>query len=382
MTSEMARIVRVETGRLDYAFAGSFKFFRPREDGVIRRPSVLVRLTDDEGRTGVGQAVPVPSWSYETVESILTTLDRYLAGGLIGLPTGDFEGVHRVMNGIIRPAFSVGQPLCKAAVDLAFFDLEGRRTGRSAGDLLGGRGRGELLLSWTVASADREVVEGQIVEGLARGYRNFNIKVGPPQSPEFDLELAGRVREVAPEGFLWADANTGYTVEQGLTMAAGLADAGVDVLESPLAPNEIRGYQALRKSGALPILMDEGILSAVEAEEFAELGMMDGVALKPARNAGLLPSRRIVDVMKRRGLMILGSGLTDPDLALAAAVHLYDWAGIEHPCALNGPQFLAETAADPPFQIQADRLRVPTGPGLGLELHSRALDCLQIVAEG
>jgi L-alanine-DL-glutamate epimerase-like enolase superfamily enzyme len=377
----MAHIVKVETGRFDYAVVGSFKFFQPQEDGVIRRPSVLVRLTDDEGQVGFGQAVPVHTWTYETVETVLTTLNQYLARELLGLGTGDFDSVHRVMNAVIRPAFSVGQPLCKSAVDLAFFDLEGRREGRPAGVLLGGRGRGELLLSWTVASADRSVVEEQIVEGLARGYRNFNIKVGPPQNREFDLDLAGRVRDVAPEGLLWADANTGYTVDQALDMARRFADAGVDVLESPLPPNEIRGYQALRKLGALPILMDEGILSAVEADEFAELGMMDGIALKPARNAGLLPSKAIVEVMKRRGLMVLGSGLTDPDFALAAAAHLYDWAGIEHPCALNGPQFLADTMVKPPIQTQADRLTVPAGPGLGLDPQPQALSCLQVVAE-
>ena len=158
-----------------------------------------------------------------------------------------------------------------------------------------------------MASDQRSVVEEQIVEGLARGFRNFNIKVGPPQSREYDLELALRAREIAPEGFLWADANTGYTVDQALDMAPRFADAGVEVLESPLPPNEIRGYQALRQLGALPILMDEGILSAREADEFAELGMMDGIALKPARNAGLLPSKAIVEV-GRRGQGEVGIG--------------------------------------------------------------------------
>ena len=89
---------------------------------------------------------------------------------------------------------------------------------------------------------------------------------------------------------LWADANTGYTVEQALEAAPKLADAGVDVLESPLPPNRIRADQALKKQGALPIT-DEGILSPVEAEEFVELGMMDGIAMKPAAKCRPLPLR-------------------------------------------------------------------------------------------
>src|SRR5690606_33779879 len=190
------------------------------------------------------------------------------------------------------------------------------------------------------------------------------------------LELARKVRAFAPEGFLWADANTGYTVEQALEIAPKLADAGVDVLESPLPPNRIRGYQALKKQGALPILMDEGILSPVEAEEFVELEMMDGIAMKPARNAGLYPSVAIISLLQERGLWVLGSGLTDPDLSLAASLHLYAWAGITHPCALNGPQFLAESLSLNPLIPQDGVLEAPDGPGLGLKLDPERIDDL------
>src|SRR5690606_27155515 len=97
----------------------------------------------------------------------------------------------------------------------------------------------------TVAAPRFDTIERQLAEGRLRGYRNFNIKVGAPQTAEYDLELARRVRAFSPEGFLWADANTGYSVEEALAMAPRLRDAGVDVLESPLPPTAIRGYQAL-----------------------------------------------------------------------------------------------------------------------------------------
>ena len=48
----MSRIVRIEVGRYDYAFAGEFKFFRPGADGRVVRPTVLVRLMDDAGVMG------------------------------------------------------------------------------------------------------------------------------------------------------------------------------------------------------------------------------------------------------------------------------------------------------------------------------------------
>lgn len=81
--------------------------------------------------------------------------------------------------------------------------------------------------------------------------------------------------------------------------------------------------------------------------------------------------------------MVLGSGLTDPDLSLMGAVHLYAWAGIEHPCALNGPQFLAATLAAEASKMQIDGgvLRVPHGPGLGMEIDVSLLQ-FETIAEG
>ncbi len=377
----MARIAQVEIGRFDYAVAGEFKFFQPGPDGRVTRPSVLVRLTDEDGVAGWGQSVPVPSWTYETVESVLTTLEFHLAAVVLGRDPADFAGLHAAMNTAIRPAFSVGQPLCKAALDLACHDLVGRQRGVPAWQLFGApaTARETLTLSWTVASPHLETVERQLAEGRARGYRNFNIKVGAPQSADYDLALARRVRAFAPAGFLWADANTGYTPAEALALAPRLRDAGVDVLESPLPPTQIRGYQALRRQGALPVLMDEGLVGPEVAAEFIALGMLDGIALKPARNAGLWPSVQIVHQLRAHQLMVLGSGLTDPDFSLLAAAHLFAWAGLTQPCALNGPQFLADSLLGRALHPPADVLALPTAPGLGGQPDGRAAACLRTV---
>ena len=364
----MAKIVRVETGRFDYPLVGEFKFFRA---GV--RPSLLVRLTDADGVQGWGQAVPVESWTYETAESVDSTLRHYLAGAVIGAEPGDLPEVHARMERAIRPSFSVGQPLAKAAIDLACYDLWGKQTGKSVAALLGSAGKTEIKLSWTINAATIDKALEQLEQGRAAGYDSFNVKIGPPQTSAYDRELVRAVRDFAPSGFHWADANTTYDLAAAREMAPRLAHAGFRAFESPLPPNRIRDYQALQRLGALPILMDEGIVSPVEAEEFMALGMLDGIAMKVARCGGLWPASRIIDLLKERDFYVFASGLTDPDLSLAASIHLFAWAGLEFPAALNGPQYLAgRGTADASFRAVRDRVRLPAGPGLGVAMDARA----------
>src|ERR1044072_3562901 len=247
----MAAIARVEVGRFDYDLIGDFKFFK---NGV--RPTVVVRLTDQNGLHGFGQSVPVETWTYETVESVETTLRRYIAPAIVGVEPADLAAVHARMERAIRPSFSVGQPLCKAAIDLACYDLWGRQTGGSGSGLLGGAKCSDGALRGTGQAPPLASAEQQLALGRAQGYDSFNVKLGYPQTPDYDVELVRAVCRFAPDGFHWTDANTAYDLDTALAMAPKLADAGIRALESPLPPNRIRDYQSLRRQGALPSLTE------------------------------------------------------------------------------------------------------------------------------
>jgi L-alanine-DL-glutamate epimerase-like enolase superfamily enzyme len=369
------RIVSIDTFIVRYPTVGAFKFLAGPPGRPPGRPAVVIKMTADDGTVGWGQSVPVPRWGYETPETVASTIHHYLAPELLGADATDPEGVHAVMNRAIAPSFSTGQPMAKAGIDLALHDLLGRARGQSLADLWGRRGRNRLTLSWTLNPRTLAEVEDLVARGRARGYQHFNVKVAP--DPQFDLELCRRVKELAPEGFLWADANGGYDEATALAIAPQLADLGVAVLEQPLPANRLGGYRRLRQQGALPILMDEGIVSRVELEEFLRLGLLDGVAMKPARCGGLTEARRQIDLLLEEGLMFLGSGLTDPDLSLAASLGLYGAYDLSYPAALNGPQFLADSLLEHPLVAFQGALSVPTGPGLGVKVDEGRLRRMQ-----
>jgi L-alanine-DL-glutamate epimerase-like enolase superfamily enzyme len=360
------KIERIESFPMVYPVMGRFKFFEGPKGQPQGRAAVAVKITADNGIVGWGQSVPIPRWSYETIESVHYTITRYLTPELIGQDPFNLDAIDATMSRMIAPSFSTGQPICKAGIDLALFDLTGRLLNQSAAQRWGLKARDAITLSWTLNPRTLDDLEALIAEGTGRGYKNFNVKIAP--DPKFDLEMCRMVKRRVPNGFLWADANGGYDEKTALEVAPKLADIGVPVLEQPLPANRLNGYRRLKKQGALPIIMDEGVVSVEDLQEFIELQLLDGVAMKPARCGGITGARNQIELLHKHKLMFLGSGLTDPDIALAASLVLYGAYDLSYPAALNGPQFLQGSILKDPFKVVDGQLRVPAAVGLGVEV--------------
>lgn len=364
------RIASVEAFPVAYSVSGRFRFFSG--NGPPRRETIVVKIADDAGHVGWGQCVPSPTWSYETIDTVRTTIDRHLGPALVGMDPFDEAAIAQVLDRTIAPAFSTGQPICKAGIDLALFDLTGRARGLSANERWNRQGNPHVTLSWTLDPGSLDEIPELIAEAHARGFQNFNCKVSP--DPEFDVAMCREIRRIAPDAFLWVDANGGYEVDQALELAPRLADLGVAAFEQPLRSNRLSGYQRLKRQGALPILMDEPIITRTDLEEFHRLGLLDGVAMKVARCGGLSEAARIMEYIEAEGLLFFASGLTDPDLSFAASLLLFGAFRLERPAALNAPQFLSGSILCEPVKVRGDQARVPAGPGLGVLVNEAALD--------
>src|ERR1017187_5653894 len=137
-----------------YPVTAYFKFLPKPE-----RPAVFVKITCEDGTVGWGQSVPLPTWSYETPESVTSTLRQYLGPALIGRNPSDIAGAHATMNRAIAASFSTGMPIAKAGVDLALHDILGKLAGKSLAALWGRTVLERIPLSWTVNVKSVEEVE-------------------------------------------------------------------------------------------------------------------------------------------------------------------------------------------------------------------------------
>ena len=370
------KIAQIETCVVNYSVAGDFKFFDGPPGKPRGRPAVVVKIVADDGTVGWGQSIPSPRWSYETLETVETTIRCYLSRELLGQDPFDIKSLHSRMDRAIAGSFSRGQPICKAGIDLALFDLTGKRLNQPAHERWNRSPGNGVTLSWTLNPRSLDDVEQQIALGFERGYRHFNLKVAP--DPKFDLELCRQVRILAPHAFVWVDANGGYDPATAVQLAPQFAELGIRAFEQPVPANRLSGYARLKKQGALPIIMDEGIVSLVDLEEFHRLRLLDGVAVKVARCGGVTEARRQIEFLEQNGLIFMASGLTDPDLSLAASVALFSAYNLQYPAALNGLQFLTTSLLQNPLKLHGDCIQAPVDPGLGVSVDEERLRELRI----
>jgi muconate cycloisomerase len=327
---------------------------------------LLVRVEAGDGLAGWGEASPSRRWSAETLESARTSLERYLIPVVLGRDPADLDGLHAAMDGELAPGFDRGQPIAKAALDLACHDLVARRRGVPVQALLGAGEPGAVTLAYLVSAPTPEDAMRQVEAARAEGYSAFKVKVGG-HPPAHDIAVAGAVVGAAAGGTVWVDANQGYDLAAAREAARGYADLGLTVFEQPLAATDWEGLRRLRCATDMRLAIDEAATSAPVIEEFLRQGLAGAVVIKVAKLGGLRPAMAVVELCRRRGVMLLGSGLMDAPLTLAAGLHAFAAAGIAFPCDLNGPQFIAEDYLAEPLPVKDGTLAVPARPGLGWE---------------
>lgn len=329
-------------------------------------PRVLVKVTIDDGVAGWGEATPTPRWTYETAETIVSTLKKYLAPAVIGLEAWDLDGVHCAMERAINPGVTMGSPLAKSALDVALHDALARRRGMPLCELLGRRRRTAFDLTWMITTLNPSDAERLAKEGLDAGYTCFECKVGMHGEPG-DLELVRRTRAAIGERTLQVDANRGYRVDAAIRQAKRFEALDIALFEQPLNGINFSGYRRLVDSTTTPIGIDETLRSLGDLLEYIRHDALHVAVAKVQRNGGFWYSRQLCEIAEAAGLGLSLSGLTETDLGLAAGMHLAAAFDI-NPLQLNGPQFIDTNFLTQRVWKGGGRVTLPSGPGLGVEV--------------
>jgi muconate cycloisomerase len=341
---------------------------------------ILVKMTADDGSVGWGEAGPSRRWSAETTHSCHTSIKHYLAPALLGRDPFDIAGLHAAMNTELAPGLDPGQPIAKAALDLAAHDLVCGKLGIGLQSYLGAKGADRIELSWLVSAPEVEGTAKSVQQGLQEGYRAFKVKVG--HEPRLDVERTRKVLELAKgsnaDCTVWVDANQGYTLDAALQAARGFAALGIELFEQPIPMSDFYGMKKLVSASGMTIALDEAAMGLPLVVDLIRREAVEGLVVKVNKTGGIFYARQLCDLARNAGLRLIGSGLMDAPIGFAASVQLFAAYGIDYPCDLNGPQHIAGDYLAEPLPREGRFALVPQRPGLGMAMDERKVAALAL----
>src|SRR5262245_29185131 len=343
---------------------------------------VLVRVADQAGHVGLGEASVTSVWSGETQDGCIALIREVLAPLVVGADPFDSEWIARRME---KAAF--GNSFARGALEMALLDLQGQILNVPLYKLLGGRDRPPVAAEpharlQFVLGGDRGVrlkfvigavepaVAAERARGLvAKGWGAIKVKVG--RDPRADVERLKAVRDaIGPDVFLSVDANGGYSVEEALWAARHFERLDVALFEQPTRRGDHTAMAEVRRRSNVPIMADESVFTPQDALEVIRHRAADVLSLYPGKHGGIRQTQQIAKMAEGAGIpCTIGSNL-EREVATAAMAHVtVCTANIQcerFPGDLIGPVYFTKSLTPQPLRYQADRLWVPEGPGLGV----------------
>jgi len=329
------------------------------------RECILIAI-HSEGLIGYGECVADrdPGYSYETTGTAWHILKDFIAPMILGQEINDAADFQQRVAGIR------GHHLAKAGVEMALWDLRGKREGKSLRELFGGQ-REKVAVGVSVGLQESPEALVQAVEKyLAKGYRRIKIKIKPGR----DVGDASAVRKAFPDIKLQVDANSAYTLETAQTLQP-LDQLNLLLIEQPLFEDDIWEHHKLQQQLRTPLCLDESILSARHARTAIEMDACRIINIKAGRVGGLSEAIAIHDLCQERGLPVWCGGMLETGVGRASNLALASLPNFSLPGDISASErYYAQDITRERFTLNPDStIDVPRGPGLGVTLDPAAV---------
>jgi len=351
---------------------------------------VLVRMRDSDGVEGIGEGTTIGGLSYgeESPEGIKLAIDTYIAPVL---KSCDPTRVAAAMAKVTQSVF--GNHIAKCAVETALLDMAGKRLGVPVSDLVGGgRVRDSLPVAWTLASGDtaRDIEEAERLLDERR-HNIFKLKIGKRAVRADVAHVASIKKAVGDRGSVRVDVNQNWDEAQADLGMRLLEDAGVDLVEQPVARHDRAAMTRLSAKHIVPLMADEALHGPADAFAIARCAGARVYAIKIAQSGGLLPAHAVATIAEAAGIGVYGGTMLESAVGTVASAHLCaTLPSLTWGTELFGPLLLTQDILAEPLRYADFELAVPTGPGLGITLdedrvafhrRDRSAAILHVVAE-
>ncbi|MBI3978171.1 MAG: o-succinylbenzoate synthase [Chloroflexi bacterium] len=326
------------------------------------REGLILRLTADDGLVGLGEASPVPAVGGGTLADALSIIAD-LAPRLVGLDLAALD---------FRRA---GATAVACAVDTALLDLRARAAGIVVATLLGGDGGRAVPVNATVGVVAADGAAAAARRAVLDGYACVKLKVGVAGTAAAEIDrIAAVSAAIGPGGRLRLDANGAWDVATAIAILREVERFDLELVEQPVAADDLAGMARVRESVGIPIAADESGGGPAQARQVIAAGAADVLVVKPMMAGGLRPALAVIELARVAGLGAVVTTTIDAGVGVAAALHLA--TAVPDPpraCGLATGPLLAGDLIVHPLSSQAGTMRIPAGLGLGVDLDEQQI---------
>lgn len=328
---------------------------------------VLVEVERDDGIKGFGEATTIGGLAYgdESPEGIKLAVEKYFKPLIQNCDANRPATIMALLHRHI-----VGNRFAKCAVETALLDALGRACNLSLSELLGGRRRDALPVAWTLASGEtaRDVEEAEQMLS-ARRHNAFKLKIGKRDVASDCAHVVAIAKALGDRASIRVDINQHWTRAQAVDGIARLQDAGVSLIEQPIAATDVIGMRELCDRFDVAIMADEALTGPSSAARFIESRACDVMSLKINQSGGLTEARKVAVLAEVAHVALYGGTMLEGGIGTAAAAHLFSTLpDMEWGSELFGPLLLTEELLAEPLVYRDFGLVVPTSPGLGVTI--------------
>ncbi|MFF0340328.1 mandelate racemase/muconate lactonizing enzyme family protein [Kribbella sp. NPDC004875] len=360
-----ATIATIQTARVSLRAAPDL-LVRGARGPHDRSDFLLVRIVTSDGVEGYGEVSATPIWSGEDGTSAEHFIRTAIAPALLDRPLTPVGAAEDLMDKVLR-----GNPFTKAGVSIALWDAFARTLDVPLAVALGGPYRTEIPIKLSLSGDDDEL-ERAYAAATSAGFGAFKVKVG--LGLDGDLHRVRRARDLAGAAFLGTDANGGWSRADAHRAIPELKALGVQFVEQPLEPRDLRGARELRGLG-LPVIADESVFDARDLLDVVEAQAADVVSVYVGKSAGPGRAVRMGQLAAAHGIdVLLGS---NGELGLGAAAQLHVAAALPrlstYPSDIIGAHYYTEDVLAKPLDSDGRRVRLTDEPGLGVTLRDDLL---------
>jgi len=331
---------------------------------VTQQSYVIVEVRAG-GWSGFGEASSIggPTWGPDCAESVKAVIDAYFAPVLLRTDAANLTVARHTLQ---RAA--IGHMAAKSALETALCDLKARSLGVSVGELLGGACRHSIPVAWTLASGvAEEDIRAAREQLAARRHKLFKVKIGAGL-PRDDVRRVAAIKQgLGDEASIRVDLNQAWDEATARRWLPELSAVGVDLVEQPIARQNIEGLRRLRAAGTVALMADESVNSLDSILSLTARSCVDVLSLKVVNLGGAAETLKAAAIAEAGGLAVYGGTMLDSAIGTSFALQVFSTLqALPFGCELIGPEILADALGDRQLEIRDFEIHVPPGPGCGV----------------